>query len=160
SDDDTAAIAAAHGARVLRGTALPTGWLGKPHACRQLAAAARGDVLVFLDADVRLTPGAVRRATGLLESTGLDLISPLPRQIAEAAAERLVQPLLAWSILTLLPLDVAARSRRPSLTAANGQFLVVRRAAYERAGGHVPDSVLDDLALLRAIKRTGGRGCA
>ena len=49
-------------------------------------------------------------------------------------AERLVQPLLQWSILTFLPLRLAERSRRPSLAAANGQFLVVRRAAYERAG--------------------------
>lgn len=158
SSDATAAIAADRGARVLRGTVPPPGWLGKPHACRQLAAAARGEVLVFLDADVRLTPGAVRRATGLLESSGLDLISPLPRQIAGTAAERLVQPLLAWSILTVLPVPLAARSRRPSLSAAIGQFIVVRREAYERAGGHVPDAVLDDLALLRAIKRTGGHG--
>jgi glycosyltransferase involved in cell wall biosynthesis len=160
SSDDTAAVATGHGARVLRGAELPPGWLGKPHACRQLAAAARGEVLVFIDADVRLAPGAVRAAVGLLESSGLDLISPLPRQVAGTCAQRLVQPLLAWSILTLLPLGLAARSSRPSLAAANGQFLLVRRAAYDRAGGHVPDAMLDDLALLRAIKRAGGHGVA
>jgi glycosyltransferase involved in cell wall biosynthesis len=160
SSDETAAIAAAHGATVIHGTPVPPGGLGKPHACRQLAAAAHGDVLVFVDADVRLTPGAVRAVAGLLESSGLDLISPLPRQVAATPAERLVQPLLAWSILTLLPLGAAARSPRPSLTAANGQFLVVRAAAYERAGGHPVSAVLDDLALLRAIKHSGGRGVA
>ena len=160
STDDTAAIAAAHGATVIRGTAPRQGSLGKPHACRQLASAARCDVLVFLDADVRLSPGAVRAAAGLLESSGLDLISPLPRQVAGTLAERLVQPLLAWSILTFLPLGAAARSARPSLGAANGQFLVVRRDSYERAGGHPVGAVLDDLALLRAIKRSGGRGVA
>ncbi|HEY2298906.1 MAG TPA: glycosyltransferase family 2 protein [Jatrophihabitans sp.] len=158
SSDGTAAIAAAHGARVLTGTPPPPGWLGKPHACAQLAAAASGDVLVFLDADVRLRPGAVRTAVHLLESTGLDLVSPHPRQEVGTLAERLVQPLLQWSILTTLPLRLAERSPRPSLAAANGQFLVVRREAYERAGGHVRDAVLDDLALLRAIKRSGGRG--
>ena len=118
----------------------------------------RGDVLVFLDADVRLSPGAIDAAVALLETSGLDLVSPHPRQEVGTVAERLVQPLLQWSILTFLPLRIAERSRRPSLAAANGQFLVVRRAAYERAGGHVRDAVLDDLALLRAIKRTGGRG--
>jgi hypothetical protein len=93
-----------------------------------------------------------------LESSGWDLVSPHPRQETGSVAERLVQPLLQWSILTTLPLRVAERSPRASLAAANGQFLVVRRGAYERAGGHVPDAVLDDLALVRAIKRSGGRG--
>ena len=158
SCDGTAAIAAAHGARVLTGTPPPPGCLGKAHACRQLAATAAGDVFVFLDADVRLRPGAVRAAVHLLETSGLDLVSPHPRQEVATLAERLVQPLLLWSILTTLPLRLAERSPRPSLAAANGQFLVVRRDAYERAGGHVPHAVLDDLALLRAVKRSGGRG--
>lgn len=158
SRDATAMIAIDAGARVLTGAPLPAGWLGKPHACAALAKAASGDVLVFLDADVQLRPGAIGAAVALLESTGLDLVSPHPRELAVTAAERLVQPLLQWSILTFLPLRLAERSPYAALSAANGQFLVVRRAAYERAGGHVPDAVLDDLALLRAIKRTGGRG--
>jgi cellulose synthase/poly-beta-1,6-N-acetylglucosamine synthase-like glycosyltransferase len=158
SVDRTAELAAAHGARVLPAATVPPGWLGKPFACTRLAAAATGDVLVFLDADVRLRPGAIGAAVRLLETTGLDLVAPHPRQEAGSFAERLVQPLLQWSILTMLPLRIAEHSPRPSLSAANGQFLVVRRAAYERAGGHVPGAVLDDLALLRAIKRSGGRG--
>lgn len=158
STDATARIAADQGARVVTGTPVPAGWLGKPHACRQLVAASTGDVLVFVDADVRLHPGAVRAAVHLLETSGLDLVAPHPRQQTGSVAERLVQPLLQWSILTTLPLRIAERSPRPSLSAANGQFLVVRREVYLRAGGHVPDAVLDDLALLRAIKRAGGRG--
>jgi cellulose synthase/poly-beta-1,6-N-acetylglucosamine synthase-like glycosyltransferase len=158
SSDATAEIAQSCGARVLPGTAPPPGWLGKPWACAQLAVAAdpRSDVLVFLDADVRVEPGAIALAVGLLGD--LDMVSPHPRQVAVTVSERLVQPLLEWSILTFLPLRLSERSPRSSLAAANGQFLVVRRAAYERAGGHVPDAVLDDLALLRAIKRSGGRG--
>ena len=148
--------------RVLAGTPPPPGWLGKPHACAQLAAAAdpASDVFVFLDADVRLMPGAIAAAAALLDTTGLDLISPHARQEAVTWAERLVQPLLQWSILTFVPVRLAERSARPSLGAANGQFLVVRRAAYERAGGHAAagGAVLDDLMLLRAIKGAGGRG--
>jgi hypothetical protein len=155
SSDGTAEIAAAHGARVISGTPVPLGWLGKPHACAQLASAAHGDVLVFLDADVRLRPGAIDAAAALLDD--FDVVAPHPRQEAETIAERLVQPLLQWSVLSFLPLRVAERSTRPSLCAANGQFLLVRRAAYVRAGGHVPDAVLDDLALVRVVKRTGGR---
>jgi hypothetical protein len=71
-----------------------------------------------------------------------------------------VQPLSPWLWATTLPLRLAERSPRPSLAAANGQFLVVRRRAYERAGGHaaVRGEVLEDLALLRAVKRAGGSG--
>lgn len=160
SSDGTGALAAAAGAQVLPGTEPPPGWLGKAWACAQLAAAARAEVLVFVDADVVLAPGAVPAAVALLASSGLDVVCPFPRQLTESPAERLVQPLLQWSWLTMLPLRIAERSRRPSLTAACGQFVLVRRAALERAGGFatVRDEVLDDLALVRAIKAAGGRG--
>ncbi|GAA3384300.1 glycosyltransferase [Cryptosporangium minutisporangium] len=148
--------------RLLTGAPLPPGWLGKPHACQQLAdaAAPASDVLIFVDADVVLAPDAVAAALAVLDESGLDLISPYPRQIALGAAERLVQPLLQWSWLTTLPLGVAERSPKPSLTAANGQFLVVKRARYRAAGGHsaVRTDVLEDIGLLRAVKRAGGRG--
>jgi len=147
--------------RLVAGIEPPPGWLGKPHACHQLAGHADPDidVLIFLDADVVLAPHAVAASVALLDATCLDLISPYPRQAA-AGPERLVQPLLQWSWLTFLPLRLAERSARPSLAAANGQLLVVRRAAYRRAGGHaaVRDAVIDDVALLRAVKRAGGRG--
>jgi hypothetical protein len=144
------------------GTPLPPGRLGKPHACAQAAAHAdpASEYLVFLDADVELAPHAVAACVDLLERHGLDLVSPYPRQRAVTPAERLVQPLLQWSWLTFLPLRAAERSPRPSLSAAGGQLLAVRRDAYDRAGGHaaVAGEVLEDIALLRAVKRAGGRG--
>jgi len=160
SRDGTADRASTAGARVIAGSAPPPGWLGKPWACAQLAAAAHGDVLVFVDADVRLTPGAVAAAVDLLVRSGLDVVCPFPQQVAGGLPERLVQPLLQWSWLTTLPLPLAERSPRPSLTAACGQFLVIRRRALERAGGFagVRGQVLDDLALVRAVKARGGRG--
>jgi len=147
--------------RLLHGKALPAGWLGKPHACQQLAdaAAPSSQVLVFVDADVVLAPHAVAATVALLDEVGLDLVSPYPRQEAPGATS-LVQPLLQWSWLTLLPLRLAERSVRPSLSAANGQLLAVRRSAYDRAGGHaaVRGEVVEDVELLRAVKRAGGRG--
>jgi glycosyltransferase involved in cell wall biosynthesis len=148
--------------RVVVGAPLPKGWLGKPWACNQLAALAdvRSTAFVFVDADVTLQPAALGAALSLLRSTTLDLVSPWPRQQAETWSERLVQPLQQWSWLTTVPLRLAERSSRPSLAAANGQLLVVDRAAYERAGGHgaVRSDVLDDIALLRAVVRSGGHG--
>jgi cellulose synthase/poly-beta-1,6-N-acetylglucosamine synthase-like glycosyltransferase len=165
STDATAGILADWARRdrrivALRGGELPPGWLGKPHACAQGAAWATGSALVFVDADVLVAPDGLARAVSLLRDSGLDLVSPYPCQEADSLAERLVQPLLAWSWLALLPLRVAERSARPSLSAAGGQFLCVDATAYRRAGGHagVRTQILEDIALLRAIKRAGGRG--
>lgn len=149
--------------RLLTAEPPPPGWLGKPHACAVGAAAATGDgaeVLVFVDADVRLFPDAIAAAVAVLDEHGLDLVSPWPRPLASGFAERLVQPLAPWLWATTLPVRLAERSARPSLAAANGQFLVLGRRGYERAGGHaaVRDEVLEDIALLRAVKRSGGRG--
>lgn len=143
--------------RLHTGTPPPPGWLGKPHACHLLGEfAADADVLVFVDADVVLEPDAVAGAVDLARETGVTLLSPYPRIIGFG---RLVQPLLQWSWLTFLPLRAMERSPRPSLAAAGGQWLVVDRTGYQRAGGHaaVRDEILEDIALARAVKRTGGR---
>ena len=160
STDGTAEVVRALGGdrvTVLTGVPLPPGWLGKPHACQQLADKARGDILVFVDADVVLAPRALAAALSTLD--GFELVSPYPRILAGSPGERLVQPLLQWSWLTFLPLRAMERSARPSLAAAGGQFLVVRRETYRRAGGHtaVRDRVLEDIGLARAVKRGGGR---
>ena len=165
STDGTADVVRAvydHRLRLLTADPPPPGWLGKPHACATGAGTPRSDdeVLVFIDADVRLFPDAIAAAVAVLDEHGLDLVSPWPRALAEGPAERLVQPLVPWLWATTLPLRLAERSPRPALAAANGQFLVLTRRGYDRAGGHaaVRGEVLEDIALLRAVKRSGGRG--
>ncbi|WP_250030442.1 glycosyltransferase [Paractinoplanes maris] len=160
STDGTAEIVrslAGDKVRLHTGAALPAGWLGKPYACQQLAdAAGDADVLSFVDADVVLEPGAIAAAVTELRRAGAGLLSPYPRIVG---AGRLVQPLLQWSWLTFLPLRAMERSPRPSLAAAGGQWLVIDAAAYRKAGGHaaVRTEILEDIALARAVKRTGGR---
>ena len=96
---------------LLTGEPLPGGWLGKPHACAQLAAAAGDEtVLVFVDADVVLEPHAIAAAVAEMRAAGVTLLSPYPRI---TGAGRLIQPLLQWSWLTFLPLRVMERSPRP-----------------------------------------------
>lgn len=145
--------------RLLVGTPPSPGWLGKTSACAELAAAATGSVLVFLDADVIVEPDAIAAAAALLRASALDLVSPYPRQLADGIGPRLVQPLLQWSWLTFLPLRLAERLPVRSLTAANGQFLVCDADAYRRAGGHtvVRAEVIEDVALARAFKSAGAR---
>jgi hypothetical protein len=146
--------------RLLAGSTPPAGWLGKPHACASLARTATGDVLVFVDADVVLAPLAVAATVSLLREHDLQLVSPYPRQLADGLVPRLVQPLLQWSWLTFLPLRLAETSPRPSLVAANGQLLAVDATAYRAVGGHATarGAVLEDIELLKALKRKGFRG--
>ena len=170
SADGTAAVVSGVAAddprmRLIRSTVEPpSGWVGKPWACARLAAAAdpAASVLVFLDADVVLARDALARTVTLLRTAALDFVSPYPRQLARSPSERLVQPLLQWSWLTLAPLRLAERSRRPSLAMANGQLLAVDAIGYARAGGHsspdVRGCVLEDLALARTLRATGAQG--
>lgn len=135
----------------------PEGWLGKPWACQRLSESADGDVLVFLDADVLLEPSALRAGIDTLRANAFALVAPYPRQIAMTWLERLVQPLVTWSWVATMPLRWAEQSLRPSLSAANGQVLFFDAAAYRSIGGHraVADEVLEDIALMRALKRAG-----
>lgn len=151
---------------LISGKQRPAGWLGKNWACHQGAQYALTDpthqpaVLVFVDADVELAPDAISCAVNVARRSGLDAVCPYPHQVCGSVTERVMQPLLQWSFLTTLPLRLAERSSRPSLTAANGQFFVVTAARYRLAGGHerIRSQVLDDVALMRAVKAAGGRG--
>jgi hypothetical protein len=113
-----------------------------------------------MDADVVLDASGLARSIALMRSSELSIVCPYPRQEADGPLERLVQPILQWSWLTLLPLGIAESSPRPELTAGNGQLLIVDRAVYEGIGGHssVQGEVLEDIALVRAVKAAGGRG--
>lgn len=135
----------------------PRGWLGKPWACQRLADAASGDVLVFLDADVVLDPGAVQRTVSLLLTDDLSIICPYPRQVVHGTLGRLVQPLLQWSWLTTLVLDRAEVSANPATAAGNGQLLATLAVDYRSVGGHgsVRSEVLEDVALVRQYKSNG-----
>lgn len=165
SSDGTAAVvrAVAGGdprVHLFAAPALPPGWRGKPHACAHGAAACPdAEILVFLDADVALAPHALAAAVAQRRQLDVGLLSPFPRQHAGSPAEHLIQPLLAWSWLGMVPLRWSERSRRGSLAVACGQFLVLDAAAYARAGGHagVRGEVIEDLALARAVRRSGGR---
>lgn len=139
----------------------PRNWLGKSWACSVLADSAAGSVLVFMDADVELSPDAIRASVRALRANDFAMVSPYPRQLADNWLGRLTQPLVTWSWCALLPLQWSEQSCRPSLAAANGQFLVMDANAYRAVGGHssAATAVLEDVALMRAFKSAGLRTC-
>ena len=138
----------------------PDGWLGKSWACYRLAQEATGDVFAFVDADVSLSPRAIASTIHHMREAGLDLLSPYPHQEAVTPAERITQPLVTWSWVTALPVRITERSHSPSMAAAIGQFMVVDARAYRISGGHsaVAGIILEDVGILRALKRHGFRG--
>jgi GT2 family glycosyltransferase len=161
SDDGTYALAeglARHDDRVrlLRAAALPPGWVGKTHAVHQGAAVTDAPWLLFLDADVVLHPDAVATTVAIGRERGLGALSLSPFQRAETFLERLVQPVVFALLDEWFPMRAVNDPQSP-IAAANGQFLLIRRSAYEAVGGHaaVRADVLDDVALARRVKQAG-----
>lgn len=145
--------------RVIAGRTLPTGVVGKPHACMQLGDAATGDRLFFLDADVRLEPGAFQLLEGLFARHGAAVVTAVPRQETASPLERLVLPMLHLTYASWLPNALVYASKDVRFLAANGQVLAVERRAYEAIGGYaaVKHEVVDDMALCRRAKEQGFR---
>ncbi len=162
STDRTAQIVeelANHDARVrlIEIPPLPHGWCGKQHACHHLAESARFDVLVFVDADVRLEPSGLAGAAGFLKQSGAGLVSGVPRQITVTRLERWLLPLIHFVLLGFLPIGRMRSSTHPSYGAGCGQLMMARRDAYRRAGGHesIRSSLHDGVQLPRAFRRAG-----
>lgn len=160
STDGTAAEVVALGddrVRLLIGAGPPAGWLGKPHACARLTEAARHEWLLFVDADVRVEPSLLAHLA--TAARGVDAVTVVPRQDTPTWAEALVVPLLHLIYTSWLPLDLVHRVRATSILAANGQLILVGKAAVSRAGGFaaVRDAIVDDMAFCRRLKRTGSR---
>lgn len=159
ADHDARAFATRIEARLLAGRPLPDGWGGKCHACQQLADAARGEWLLFLDADTRLAPDAVARALASARAAGVDFASFLPRYVGDEWPNRLVVPWLYYFLTALVPLPEVVRVAHARLSVANGQALLVRRDAYARLGGHaaVRDHIVEDVSLAIVAKSAGLR---
>lgn len=162
SEDQTAAIVQQEikndaRARLISGKSLPSNWLGKSWACHQLAEQATGDWLVFIDADVILSPEALRHALATVEKEKLAGLSVFPYQQMKRLGEWLTVPLMHQLLLSLLPLKFVAWFKSPALAAANGQFIMLRTADYRQENWHekVKKDIVEDIAIFRAMKKEG-----
>jgi chlorobactene glucosyltransferase len=161
SQDDTPAIVAGLAAgdprlRLLAAPPLPRGWKGKVHACWYAMEAARPDTewLCFLDADVRAHPLALASAVEAAQARGLDLLSLAPRQELGSFAERVIIPCGLY-VLGFSQDSERIQSPESEEALCTGQFMLMRRAAYERVGGFavVREALCEDLELARLFKR-------
>lgn len=146
--------------RVARIDALPPGWAGKAHALHTGVGLARGTWLLFTDADTRHASDALCRMVAHGERRGLDLVSLLARTILTGPGARLLTPTGAVALFErATPGEVRDPAHRGAV--AVGQYIVVRRAAYERIGGYAApglrDTFADDVLLAERVKQGGGR---
>ena len=153
SRDATAARARAAGARVVRIDTLPDGWAGKPHACWHGALAARGEVLVFVDADVSIAPGVVDALCAEAAANPAALVSVMPWHRTGSLIER------ASLLFNVVSSTVArAAHGRAARHIAFGPLMASTRVAYVAGGGHgaasVRGAVIEDIALARRYERT------
>lgn len=136
--------------RVLENAPLPEGWFGKQWACHNGAKAARGDILLFGDADTWHAPDLVSRAVAHMLRRGDDLLSIAGRQEMETIWERLVQPpIFALLLARYGGTEMVRRARKAHDVIANGQCFLVRRPVYDAIGGHaeVRGNVAEDLMI-------------
>ncbi|MFY9529385.1 MAG: glycosyltransferase [Candidatus Acidiferrales bacterium] len=144
--------------KVLDTHGLPAGWVGKNYAATVGAAAASGDWLLFTDADTFHLPGSTRRALTDAAEHGAALVSYSPEQEMRTFAERALIPLVYSRLSRKYSFE---RVNDPALpdAAANGQFLLIRRDAYDAVGGHkaVRNRVLEDVWLARRVKHADYR---
>jgi glycosyltransferase involved in cell wall biosynthesis len=142
--------------KVLAAGELPDGWVGKNRAAAVGAAAARGDWLLFTDADTYHHLGSTRRALADAVDHSAVLVSYSPEQEMETFWERTVIPFVYVRLATRFSFAQVNDPRRPE-AAANGQFLLILRDAYEAVGGHaaIAHEILEDVALARRVKSHG-----
>jgi len=164
SEDETASIVKQFADedsrfRYIGGQPLPEGWNGKNHACYRLAREAKGDYLLFLDADVRTRPKLLSKSLAFLQKTNLHLLSIFPKQEIQSFGERITVPIMNWILVSLLPLSLVRLLKFPSLAAANGQFMLFDAYIYRQNQWHeqLKSVTVEDIEIARTMKSQGYR---
>ncbi len=156
STDRTRQIAESFAVRVVAADPLPAGWSGKCNACWSGARPAKGKWLLFTDADTKHSASSIAGGLHEAQENGAAMLSYSPRQEVHGLAERALMPVIfAELAATYRPKDVS--DPNSPAAAANGQYLLIRRDAYDAVGGHaaVAKAILEDVELAKRVKQAG-----
>jgi glycosyltransferase involved in cell wall biosynthesis len=142
--------------RVIEAGPLPAGWTGKNNAVSAGSTVARGEWLLFTDADTIHQPGSLARSLEEAKRLGAAMLSYSPEQIVESFWEKAVMPVIFAELAASFRPSQVSDPKSPA-AAANGQYILTTRQAYDAVGGHaaIAGNLLEDVALARAVKRSG-----
>jgi chlorobactene glucosyltransferase len=143
---------------LIKGEPLPPDWAGKPFACFQLAQKAKGDWLLFIDADTISSPEMISSTMQIALENRPALLSGFPRQITTGFAQKVVIPMI-YFIMLWVPFWWIHQLTKPRPSLAIGQFLLFPREEYWKIGGHsaVKAKIIEDVWLSYAVNKQGGR---
>ncbi|MBN2639698.1 MAG: glycosyltransferase family 2 protein [Bacteroidales bacterium] len=160
SEDQTVKVVSAvmkqtQNIKLIHSGGLAEGWLGKNYACHSAAELARGKYLLFVDADVRLQKTALSKMLHFLKREQSALLSIFPVQTMKTPGEECTVPVMNYILLSLLPLFLVRYSRRPSLSAANGQFMLFEASFYRKYEPHKTfrNNKVEDIEIARFFKK-------
>ena len=141
--------------RLIKSKGLPNGWLGKTHACHSLAIEAKGDYLLFIDADVRIRNNIIGETVNFTKKHSLKLVSIFPKQIIKSWGEYSTVPIMNYILLTLLPLILVRKTGLSSIAAANGQFMFFEANTYKNQLPHqaMKAEKVEDIKIARYYKQ-------
>lgn len=141
--------------RLIESNGLPNGWLGKNHACHSLAMEARGDYLLFVDADVRIKYNMIGETVSFANKKRLNLVSVFPKQIIASWGEHATVPIMNYILLTLLPLILVRKTGISSIAAANGQYMFFEKENYMKLLPHqvMKAEKVEDIKIARYYKK-------
>jgi glycosyltransferase involved in cell wall biosynthesis len=144
--------------RVMEAGALPEGWIGKNNALNAGTGQAHGEWLLFTDADTVHCPGSLARSLAEAKQHGAALLSYSPEQEVRGFWEKAVMPVIFADLASTYSPSRVSDPASPA-AAANGQYILISREAYDAVGGHaaIASSLLEDVALARLVKRSGRR---
>jgi len=145
-----------HKIEQINGSPLPSGWLGKNWACHQLSEKAKGEYILFIDADTNIDKFILQDSIVALQKEKIDLLTLVPGRDTKLIADHAMKKIISWFIVCWLPMKLAMNLNAPFLSATFGQFMLFKKSSFTQIGGFIAikDNPVDDFQLGRNIKRS------
>ena len=142
--------------KIIKEEKLSKGWVGKPHAMQQGSNIAKGDWLLFIDADTAHNPDIINRAIEHAIKNKLDLLSLLSNLVCKSFWEKIIQPIPTGLLIFISPLG-KVNDPKSKIAFALGPFMLIKRSAFNKVGGYetIRGKIADDTEMAKLLKESG-----